>query len=65
MFDLKVCYHLNGILYEYLAGHPDERMMIYETMLRFMLGEWRQFEPLIQRWETELSEKRRRLDRST
>lgn len=63
MFAPKVCYHLNGILSEYLVGHPDERLLIHETMLRFRPGEWSQFEALVERWKSERGNTRQRLDR--
>ena len=65
MFSPKVCYHLNGVLWEYLVHHPDERSEIYETMLRFRADEWVQFKPLVEKWESERSDGRRELDKKS
>ena len=63
LFGSNVCYHLNGILYEYMERHcPEETYYIPETMLRFIPEVLEQFKPQYNRWLAERSDRRKILD---
>ena len=63
LFSPNVCWHLNGILYEYVAiDHPEDTYLITETLLRFMPQEWEKFQPQLAHWLEERKNSRAATD---